>query len=321
MNSIATLTVNPTIDVSTTVDHVTPDQKLRCGAPRYEPGGGGINVARAITRLGGRSDALYAAGGTVGEMMGRLLDQESVSHRPLAIDGVTRQSIMIFEETSGRQFRFGMPGPELSESEWRRCIETFEEMSAFPDYVVASGSLPPGPPVDFYARLARVVRERGGRIIVDTSGEPLRAAAEAGVYLLKPNMRELAAIAGRNIEDEADQERVARMLVEEGKSEAVVVSLGAAGALLVTRDSRARLRSPSAPIRSKVGAGDSMVGGMALALARGERLTNAVMHGMAAGAAAVMTPGSELCRREDAERLYDRLASEHQPMGGIDETE
>jgi 6-phosphofructokinase 2 len=200
-----------------------------------------------------------------------------------------------------------MPGPEYTEQEWRRCIEAFESAREFPHYVIASGSLPPGVPNDFYARLAHVVRTRGSKIIVDTSGEALRHAAETGVFLLKPNMRELAAIAGRDIEDEVDQEQVAKKLIAEGRSQVVVVSLGAAGALIVTRESSKRLRSPSVPIRSKVGAGDSMVAGIVLSLARGKELHDAVAYGMAAGAAAVMTPGSELCRRDDTERLYDRL--------------
>lgn len=310
MKAIHTLTVNPAIDVSAAVDTVTPERKLRCGIPQYEPGGGGINASRAIKRLGGDSLALFCAGGSVGDMVRRLLDQEDVGYLPLEVDGMTRQSVTIYEKSSGKQFRFGMPGPAFAEREWRRCIEAFSSAREFPQYVIASGSLPPGVPDDFYARLAHVVRNRGARIIVDTSGEALRHAVETGVFLLKPNMRELAAIAGRDIEDEIDQEQVAKKLITEGRSEAVVVSLGAAGALLVTRESSRRLRSPSVPIRSKVGAGDSMVAGIVLSLARDAELDDAVAYGMAAGAAAVMTPGSELCRPDDTQRLYERLVQE-----------
>jgi len=309
MQRVVTLTMNPTIDKSAKAPRVAAGQKLRCESPRHEPGGGGVNISRAIGRLGGQSLALYPAGGAIGGMLESLLDQEGVAHRPVSIQEMTRENLMIFDQSTDEQFRFGMPGPTLTEEEWQACLRELSELDPRPDYVVGSGSLPPGAPEEFYARMARLVREMGGRAIVDTSEGPLRKAAEEGVYLLKPNMRELGQLAGREIEGESDQEAVARRIVESGKAEVVVLSLGAAGVLLATEKEMERLRAPTVPIRSKIGAGDSMVAGIVLALARGEALHDAVRFGVAAGSAAVMTPGTELCRRSDTERLYERMKS------------
>jgi len=310
VHTVVTLTMNPSVDKNAVVAHVVADRKLRCEPPRHEPGGGGINVARAVGRLGGNALAVYPAGGAIGEMLRDLLDNEEVEHWPIEVEGMTRENLTVLEEASDRQFRFGMPGPTVQEEDYKRCLEALRSVHPSPDYLVASGSLPPGVPEDFYARVAHVAREMNCRLIVDTSEEALRAAADAGVYLLKPNMRELGQLAGKTIEDEKEQVTVAQGIVERGQAEAVVVSLGAGGALLVSDGEPVRLRAPTVQIRSKIGAGDSMVAGITLALARGKSLEDATRFGVAAGAAAVMTPGTELCRREDTERLYERITPE-----------
>jgi 6-phosphofructokinase 2 len=307
MPLIATLTMNPTIDKSATIEHVAPDRKLRCQEPRLDPGGGGLNVSRAINKLGGESVALYPCGGPTGAMLQGLLEQEGLRHHSIPIRGWTRESFTVLETATGQQYRFIMPGPRLHETEWRQCLDALVALDPRPDYIVASGSLPPGVPSDFYARVARLANNSGARLIVDTSGEALRLAASAEVYLLKPNLRELSQMTGEQLMDEQKQEAAARRIIEAGQSEVVVVSLGAAGVLLATKEGCERIRSPIVPIVSRVGAGDSTVAGIVLSLARGSSLREAVCFGVAAGAAAVMTPGTELCRREDAESLYQRV--------------
>jgi 6-phosphofructokinase 2 len=307
MERIVTLTMNPSLDINSSVEHVIADRKLRCKPSSYEPGGGGINVSRAIQRLGGNSSALYPAGGTFGQMLQNLLDQEGISHCPIPIEEPTRESLTILEESSGRQFRFGMPGPTLRETEWKRCLGTLVALDVKPNYLVASGSLPPGAPEDFYAQLAQIASGFGARLIVDTSGEPLRLASQAGVYLLKPNMNEMESLIGREIKNELELEEMARELVEKGLSEVMIISLGAGGALMVSKDGCEHVRAPTVPIKSRVGAGDSMVAGIVLSLANGNPLRDAVDFGVAAGAAAVITPGTELCRQEDTERLYQQI--------------
>jgi len=318
--SIITLTMNPAIDKNTAVESVGSDQKLRCRPPRFEAGGGGINVARAAAELGGSAQALYPAGGFTGGLLESLLDREGLEHLRIPIEGMTRENLTVYESSTGSQYRFGMPGARMSEEEWRSCLKTIHDRAkGSPCFLVLSGSLPPGVPDDFYARAVYSMNGTGCRIIVDTSGSALRKAAEEGVYLLKPNLRELGQIVERELRDEEEQEAAARQLIESGKSSVVVVSLGGAGALLVTRDEAGgirteNLRAPRVPIRSRIGAGDSMVAGILLALTRGEDLRGAVQFGMAAGASAVMTEGTELCRRDDTERLFERLkAQENTP--------
>lgn len=311
MKTIITLTLNPAIDQSTSVDRVIPERKLRCAPPRFDPGGGGLNVSRALHRLGGQSAALYTAGGPTGEMLKELLDREGIINYPIPIAGWTRINLVALENASGLQYRFGVPGPPLGPQEVDTCIGRISSFAPLPDCIVASGSLPPGAPKGSYAALARQARVFGSKLVLDTSGEALTEAVREGVFLIKPNLRELGELAGGGLTDEADAAAAARSLIEQAYCEAVVVSLGKEGALLVTADLNEKIAAPAVPVQSKVGAGDSMVAGIVLGLAVGRPLVEAVRFGVAAGAAAVMTPGTELCRREDAERLFnDMLAQE-----------
>ena len=304
MERIVTLTVNPAIDVNTSVDHVVSERKLRCAAPRREPGGGGLNVSRAIRRLGGASTAYYLAGGPAGELLRHLLDEEGLTQHVSRIEGWTRENLIVDDVSSGEQYRFGMPGPVVQEAEWTRCLSDIGERSPAPAYVVASGSLAPGMPDDVYARLAGVARERGSRLVLDTSGPALRLGLEAGAFLVKPNMREFQDLTGEPLDNEEALARAARRFVAEGRCSVLVLSLGAGGALLLKANGPLHIRTPTVPIRSKVGAGDSMVAGLTLALARGRSVEEAVRYGVAAGAAAVMTPGTELCRKADVDALF-----------------
>jgi 6-phosphofructokinase 2 len=310
MKRIATVTVNPTIDISTTVDQVVPEKKLRCESPRREPGGGGINVSRAIQRLGGTSTVHYLAGGPTGEMLQQLLAGEGLDCVPLPTEGWTRENFIVSESQSEQQFRFGMPGPEVTEREWSQCLERLREMNPRPDYIVASGSLSPGIPDDFFGRVAEIVKESGARLVVDTSGTPLEHAARAGAFLFKPNMAEFERLTGKKFSEEREMAAAGRRLIDEGRCSVIVLSLGAGGALLITEAGSEHVRTPTVPVRSKVGAGDSMVAGIVLSLARGLEIPNAVRYGVAAGAAAVMTDGTELCRRGDTERLYEEICND-----------
>ncbi|MBA3013986.1 MAG: 1-phosphofructokinase family hexose kinase [Proteobacteria bacterium] len=309
MKTIVTLSMNPAIDKSSSIEHVIAERKLYCKKPQFEPGGGGINVTRAIKKLGGKSFALYPAGGAAGEVLRNLLDQEGLDHRPIVINGWTRENLVVAEESTGQQYRFGMPGPTLSDEEWQRCLHELSVINSRIDIIVASGSLPPGVPDDFYARVARIGKDLGAKVIVDTSGEPLQFALSEGVYLIKPNIREFRELVGKEIIDESEIKSRAMEIIRSGQCEVVVISLGAAGILMVSHEDYERIQAPTVPIVSKVGAGDSTVAGIVLSLTRGNSLRDAVRFGVAAGAAAVMTPGTELCRREDTEQLFEQMIS------------
>jgi 6-phosphofructokinase 2 len=307
MPRILTVTVNPAVDLWTSTARIQRGRKIRCDPPRRDPGGGGINVARAIIQLGGSARALYPRGGSTGEMLDAMLARLEVPTLPIDIAGVTRESFTVTEHAGHCEFRFVMPGPELAASEWRAVLQAVREADPAPDYVVASGSLAPGVPEDLYAQVAQVAADRGARMVLDTSsGAALRAALEQGVYLIKPNRDELADIVGRQA---GDLEEVAAQAHElaGGGAEVVVVSLGGDGAVVCDPQESLHAIPPEVQRKSDVGAGDSFVGGMTLALARGETVEEALRQGTAAGAAALCTPGTELCRREDAERLRDRV--------------
>jgi 6-phosphofructokinase 2 len=300
---IATLTMNPALDVTSSVAKVEPTHKLRCTDPRFDPGGGGINVARVVHALGGEVTALFPSGGPVGQALEGLLGEAGVPIAAVPIAGATRESFTVDEEESGKQFRFVLPGPELREDEQEKLLEALEAVPGPPAYVVASGSLPPGCGKDFYARLAH--RLKGGpRLIVDTSGEPLAALEGARVFLIKPSYSELGALVGRDVSDEDAQVSAARELIERGFAETVLVSLAERGALVVSGEVEQRFEAIPVEARSGVGAGDSMIAALTLALARGEPLVEAVRWGIAAGAAALNARGTQLASREDVERLH-----------------
>lgn len=306
MEKIVTLTMNPSLDVSTSIGTVAPEIKMRCGQPTFDPGGGGINVSRAIQFLGGESTAVFTAGGHTGTMLKYLLDEEAIPNQAVPIDGLTREGFAVFEQTSTLQYRFNMPGPELSADEWINAIEMVFELE--PKYIVASGSLPPGVPTEFYGEITRYAAEYDIRVIVDTSGKALQYSFDKGVYMLKPNLQELEQFSGEEVTGEEHLKEIARRLISEGMAEVMVVSMGAAGASLVTATDYAHMRAPLVKVQSKVGAGDSMVGGIVMGLAEGRDLIDAVRWGIAAGTAAVMTPGTDLCRRTDTQNLYEQIS-------------
>lgn len=308
MTAILTVTMNPSIDVSASTGKVVPVRKLRCTDVQRDPGGGGINVARVIKRLGGDCRALYPAGGLSGRLLRRLLDDEGIASIPVEVASETRDSFTVLDEASGQQYRFVLPGAVLDRDEWQACLDRVPSLADPPRYVVASGSLPPGVPEEFYANLARVADTLGARTVVDTSGSALGAALEHGVYLVKPNLRELRDLTGRTMERENDWVDAAAGLVRSGGAEIVALTLGDRGALLVGRDVCLRAEAIPVNIASAVGAGDSFLAAMVWALVSGRILEDAFRYGVAAGTAALLTPGTDLSRRDDIERLYNDVA-------------
>jgi 6-phosphofructokinase 2 len=304
MTRVVTLTPNPAIDISTSVAKLEPSRKLRCEPVRRDPGGGGINVARVIDRLGGDVTAVYPVGGATGRLLRRLVDREGLRSVTVDVREETREDFTVREDFSGTQYRFVMPGPRLDDGEWQGCLYALGAVAAGSAFIVASGSLPLGVPEDFYARAARRASGLGARFVLDASGVPLSAALGESVYLVKPNLGELSRLVGAELVDDAACVDAARSLVAARRTEIVVVTLGHRGALLVTAD-RA-LRAPSVPVKlmSAVGAGDSFLGGLVWSLSRGDDIGDALKYAIAAGSAAVLAPGTELCRCEAVHALH-----------------
>lgn len=305
--SILTITLNPTVDKSTSVEHIKPEKKLRCEKPKYEPGGGGINVSRGLVRLGVASTAFFTSGGRTGKVLEELLAEENVKTLPAPTKAETRENFIVVETSHNGQYRFGMPGEDILPQEADAIFDTISNLSPTPDITVISGSLPPGIDAAYIGKLVKALKDKGSLIIADTSGDALTEVLKQGVYLLKPNLGELSALTGQTELDNDTADEAAKQLVDEGKAEIVVVSLGPQGAYLVSKDENIFVPAPSVKKRSTVGAGDSMVAGMVSVLSRGGSLTEMARMGVACGSAATMAEGTGLFTKENAEKLYKWL--------------
>ncbi len=298
---ILTLTTNPALDVATETASVVPTAKLRCSAPSVGAGGGGINVARVLSRFGVPAIAVYAKGGLIGERIAGALAAEGQAARAVTIAGESRHSFTVTDRTTHDQYRFVLPGPTLTDDDAARLLTAVADEPGAVEVVVHSGSLPTGLEAGFLAALARVAAGRGARLVVDGPGEVLRGCR--GAFLVKPNAAELEAYAGRPLNGLPAIAAAAREMIAEEVAENVLVSLGADGALLVGPTSAHHFGAPSVELVSAIGAGDSMVAGLLAGLMRGDSLVEAAALGTAAGAAAILTPNTELCRIEDVNRL------------------
>ncbi len=317
MSKVLTLTMNPALEISTSIDKVVHTDKLRCTAAKTQPGGGGINVARVLNRLspinGGNCIAVYPAGGLNGHLLQQTLDQAGLQTRPVKILGDTRQAFSVHESTTGKDFRFLLPGPTLTESEWQPCIDTILTLAHAGDTVVASGSLPSGVPDNLFATLAIALKNKGARMVLDSSGTPLKLALAAGVYLVKPSLRELEEFTGESLPTEAQWRAAASSIVQSGQAQIVALSLGDAGALLVTPQHS--FRAPAIPIEvvTSVGAGDNFVGGFVWAMQNGEPLELCLAYGLASASSALTNRNESICEPEAMRRLLPlaRVISEY----------
>jgi 6-phosphofructokinase 2 len=288
---IATVTMNPTIDIAAQAQSVRPTHKLRTFAERQDPGGGGVNVASVIHALGGRAVALLLAGGSTGRLLDELLDEVGIEHRIVPIAGRTRTSHTVTDASNGNEYRFIAQGPTVAESEWRAMVDAVSAVEA--PWLIASGSLPPGVPEDFYATLAEAAHRRGTKFVLDTSGPALRAGLAGGhVEVVKSSLTELESVAGRRLPDGEAQERAAAEIVRTGRARIVVLTLGENGALMVNEHGAMRLPALDVIVNGTVGAGDSFLAGMVMALAVGRTAEDAFAWGIASGAASVTAPGT-----------------------------
>ena len=303
MDRVATLTLNPAIDGACEADLVFPTHKIRTSAERYYPGGGGINVARVLARLGESVRVIYLAGGATGALLDELLDEQGISRDRIAIHDATRMSLSVYERQTGKEFRFVPEGPQVAESEWQAGFDHCLQLSG--GWLVASGSLPRGVPTDFYARLAGQLAGRV-RVVVDTSGPALMAAlAAGGLFLVKPSQGEFEALVGKKLDGPQAIGAAALEMVRAGKAEHIAVTLGHEGAVLAHAGGVLVMPAADVEVKSATGAGDSFVAGMVHGFLRGGDAAEAFRWGMAAGTAAVLNPGTELARPEDVQRMWE----------------
>lgn len=304
MADILTLTLNPALDIYTSIDKVVPNHKLRCAAAQSHPGGGGINVARVVHRLGGDVLALFTAGGVTGQVLQALLQAEHIPAQAIHIAGETRESFSVHETGSHQDFRFVLPGPTLSPDEAALCLQRLAKLAPSARYVIASGGLPPGVPDNFYGQVTAQAHAQGCQMVLDTSGPALSTALQAGgIYLIKPSLRELRELTGRPLNTEADWCAASRALIAQGQAEIVALSLGEDGALLVSATQAWRAQALQVEVASTIGAGDSFLAALVWALSQSQDMAQALRQAMAAGAAALLSAGTALSQPADMARL------------------
>ena len=306
MSQIVTITFSPCLDKNSSVEAFIPEKKLKCALPVVKPGGGGINVARGLHRLGSPVSAIYPIGGFMGQMMQDLMDKEGLHSMTVKKVFETRENVIITDRTSNQQFRFGMPDHPLSENELEGCLRLLDSAEDI-RYIIASGSLPEGVPDDIYVSVARIARSKNAKFILDTSGEPLRAALREGVYMIKPNLGELSNLAGKGMLNHQDVIDVSQTIIEKGGCEIAVISMGKEGAMVVSKDFAHLIPSPPVTVQSTVGAGDSMVAGIVHAMSQGKDVFEAVQFGVACGTATTICSGSELFNPDEAFKLFDQI--------------
>lgn len=302
---ILTVTLNPCIDKSSTVEEFKPESKLRCTEVVNEPGGGGINVSKALKKLDAPSVALFPAGGHNGNMLCSLLKEEGILFHAVDTKVETRENWIVLETSNNNQYRFTFPGREVLEETIKTLVDQIRSFA--PTYVVASGSLPPGLPDYFYGLIVKNAAAVGAKCIIDTSGPALQAVRGKHAYMIKPNIGELCKMLNVESLDKNEIPNAAQQAIGDGFAEIIVVSMGPDGAWLVSGDKRYYVPAPQVEKKSTVGAGDSMVAGIAYSLQKNKTLREALRFGVACGSAATMNPGTQLFNKNDAESLFAKI--------------
>lgn len=301
---VLTITMNPAVDVNSMADEIVTNQKVRCEKPDYDPGGGGINVARVLTRLEAQANAIYLAGGIAGGLLTYLLDLEKVPHEQIEISGMTRENTSVIDKKTGEQYRFVFPGPDIQEAEWKEALNWIEKNIDDYDIVVGSGSLPPGVPTDFYSRVAKLVLGNEKAYILDTSGDFLVEGLKNGATFIKPNQEEFEQLkkqTGSTTKDELIQK------LFELNIENIVHTMGKEGTILINKEGRKEFKPPEIEVNSSIGAGDSFVGGLVFGLLNEMKAKDAVCYGISAAASTLKSAGTDLCELNDVRAIHSEL--------------
>jgi 6-phosphofructokinase 2 len=302
---ILTITINPAVDKSTSVDKFIPEKKLRATQMIVEPGGGGINVTKALHELGENSTALFFSGGLTGQALENLLNAKQIDFKAIRIKGETRENITVLETSSNNQFRFVLPGPQLLQHELQQLPDLVEILK--PSIVVVSGSLAPGMDDEFIAKIAAITKRCNAKIIADTSGKPLQMALDEGLYLIKPNINELASLVNKGTLGPKEVHEAALQVLSQSNCEMIAVSMGSDGAMLITKNDHVQIKAPEVEKKSTVGAGDSMVAGMTYMINKNASIKEILAFGVACGTAATMNEGSQLFKKNDVSTLFNQI--------------
>jgi 1-phosphofructokinase family hexose kinase len=308
---IYTLTLNPALDRELQVPEIAFDTVLRATSRRVDCGGKGFNVSRALARLGAESVALGLVGGFAGQQIAAGLAALGIRTDFVSIAGETRTNVSIVGP--GHHIKVNEAGPAVAPEELSRLVGQVRGIARAGDWWVLSGSLPPGAPDSIYADLIAVLRRAGARAVLDTSGPALRHGCAAGPFLAKPNAAEASELTGLPVVSPEDAS-AALPAIHRAGVDSVLISLGRRGAVLSDGASCWRASSPAIEERNPIGAGDAMVAGLVWALARGVPPPEALRWGVASGAAAANTDGTEAGTLDAVQALTRRV--ELAPIAG-----
>ncbi|MBM3118072.1 MAG: 1-phosphofructokinase [Chloroflexi bacterium] len=306
---IATVTLNPSLDKTVTVDELVIDETNRWTSLRRDPGGKGINVSRVVHELGGETIAYGLIGGIDGKTFKHLLRQQGVPFDLTSIREDVRTNFIITDLKTRRQTRIDAPGPHISRHELDNLINRIANIKPKPDFIVFAGSVPPGIPDDIYRRLIEAAKNNGIKTALDSDEKWLKEGIKAKPNVIKPNVHEAEELLETELANEEAIVRAAKTLVNQG-IEVVAISRGKDGLIVATGENVLKAVPPQVEIHSTVGAGDSTVAGLVLKLSQGYGIKEACRWAAAAGTAATLTPGTELCRREDVEKLLPQVKVE-----------
>lgn len=308
MSKIITVTANPCIDKTIWVEQLIPDKKLKAKHPEDEPGGGGINVSRAIKYLGFESTAIYFSGSYNGKYLDELMAQEKINSSSISIQANTRMNLMLIDESNNKEYRVGMDGPNVTEQEQQKLLKNIATHNA--EIAVLSGSLPSSIDAGFYASITAQLKYSNTKIIVDTSGKALEEVIKQKIFLLKPNINELSILCGINEDSSIDEIKEATQnLLSKINCTSIVVSLGGNGALLVNKAEAHHIIPPKVEVKSTVGAGDCMVAGLTLAISQNKSWKEILQYGIACGTAATLVSGKSLCTKKDVDRILQSIVN------------
>jgi 6-phosphofructokinase 2 len=299
---ITTVTLNPSLDRTVAVEELVLDEANRWASLRQDPGGKGINVSRVIHELGGKTIAYGFIGGIDGETLKHLLKQQGVPFDFTPIKGEIRSNFIIADEAACSQTRIDAPGPHIMRHELQKLIQKVKHISPKPDYLVFAGSVPPAVPDDIYRQLIESAKSNGIKTVLDSDTRWLKQGIEAKPNIIKPNVHEAEELLGTRLVSEAAIIKALKMLVDSG-IEIAVISRGKLGLIAMNEERAVKAIPPEVEVFSKVGAGDSTIAGLVLKLTEGLSLEEACRWAVAAGTAATLTPGTQLCRREDVESI------------------
>jgi len=305
---VLTLTFNPALDLSTSISGLKPEKKMRCDSPEYFPGGGGINVSRALLRLGLQSTAMFVSGGPGGKLIETLLKDEQISTKAIETEKWTRENLTVFDKSNKLQYRFTFPGLPMERENQIKVLNAVKDLDPFPDFIVLSGSFPPDFPLHFIKDLQLICGSKNSKLIVDTSGPFLLEAAKAGVFFMKPNYEELCEMLDLDAKDLHDLKEVARSVIAKFGIEILLVSMGANGASIVTNDQFFHIAAPKVPVKSTVGAGDSMLAGAIYAISKGFPLKTVLKWGVSCGTATTMNEGTGLFQADEVEKVMNLIS-------------